>query len=185
MSTTMDHLPDKIPTEGVIALLIATLTAKPLWRYLTRRKVLDATQERERAEHSAEIELRKITAEEGRDHKLVTTLERQVKEMRQEIGALRKEVGELRDERTQDKIVIATQAGTITAQASELKARDERIAKLERDNARLRTERDHYRQIGMAGGEALAASRPDASRQILDEISEADDATSQAGGKAP
>lgn len=174
MSTTMDHLPDKIPTEGVIALLIAALSATPLWRYLTRRKALEAAHERERAEHSQEIEVRKLTAEERKDHKLVRTLEAQIKELRQEVKELRTRV----DDNAQDKIIIATQA-------SEIKARDERIAKLERDNARLRTERDHYRQIGMAGGEALAASRPDASRQILDEISEADDATSQAGGKAP
>ena len=172
MDRTMDHIPDKIPTEGVIALLIATLSATPLWRYLTRRKALEAAHERERAEHSQEIEVRKLTAEERKDHKLVRTLEAQIKELRAEVKELRTRV----DDNAQDKIIIATQA-------SEIKARDERIAKLERDNARLRTERDHYRQIGMAGGEALAASRPDASRQILDEISEADDATSQAGGK--
>ena len=185
MDRTMDMPPPKMPTEGWVLIILTALGAKPLWDHLTARKRVAAAAEREAAEHSQEIDLRKLDAAEAEDRKLIRVLETQIKEMRAEVGSLRKEVGELRDERTQDKIVIATQAGTITTQASELKARDERIAKLERDNARLRTERDHYRQIGMAGGEALAASRPDASRQILDEISEADDATSQAGGKAP
>lgn len=79
------------------------------------------------------------------------------------------EVKQLRDERVADKVMIASLTG--------------KLDHAEAEKARLRTERDHYRQIATAGGLALADSRPDAAKQILDEISEADDATSQAGGK--
>ena len=163
----MDHTMDKMPTEGWVAIVAAALGAKPLWDYLTRKKTLDAAQERDRAEHSAEIELRKLTADEGKDHKLIRLLEKQVKDLRDEVKELRTRV----DEAAGDKVLIATQT--------------ERIKQLEADNARLRAERDHYRSIATAGGLALADSRPDAAKQILEEISEADEATSQAGKVAP
>lgn len=186
MSDTMDMPPPpKIPTEGWVMIILTLLGAKPLWDHLTARKRVAAAAEREAAEHSQEIDLRKIDAAEVEDRKLIRVLEGQIKEMRGEIGSLRKEVGELRDERTQDKIVIATQAGTITAQAAEIKAKDERIAKLERDNERLRTEREEYRAIAKAGeGVAERTGHTSAARQLGDEISAADEANSW-GGKAP
>ena len=133
MDRTMDPLPDKIPTEGVIALLIATLSATPLWRYLTRRKALEAAHEHDRAEHSQEIEVRKLTAEERKDHKLIRTLESQIKELRSEVKELRARV----DSAAQDKVTIATQAATIT--------------RLESDNGRLR---DRLRRLGEEVSEA-------------------------------
>lgn len=160
--TMADH---QIPTEGWVALVAAALGAKPLWDYLTRRKALEAAQERERAEHSQEIELRKLTADEERDHKLIRLLERQVKELRDEVKELRGKV----EASAADKVLIATQAAEIT--------------RLKEDNARLRRERAHYRSIAETSGEVLADTRPDAAKQILEEISEADEATSQAGGK--
>lgn len=133
MSQTMDPLPDKIPTEGVVALLIAALSATPLWRYLAKRRALAAEYERERAEHSQEIEVRKLTAEERKDHKLIRTLETQIKELRAEVKELRTRV----DDNAQDKVTIATQAATIT--------------RLEADNARLR---GRLRQLGEEVSEA-------------------------------
>lgn len=129
----MDPLPDKIPTEGVVALLIAALSATPLWRYMAKRRALAAEYERDRAEHSQEIEVRKLTADERKDHKLVRTLEAQIKELRAEVKELRIRV----DENAQDKVTIATQAVT--------------IARLESDNARLR---DRLRRLGEEVSEA-------------------------------
>lgn len=164
MSTMMaDH---QMPTEGWVAIVAAALGAKPLWDYLTRKKTLDAAHERDRAEHSAEIELRKLTADEGKDHKLIRLLEKQVKDLRDEVKELRTRVGEAAG----DKVIIATQAATIT--------------RLEADLARVRGERDHYRMIAETGAQAVrAAGDPHAAQQLDDEISEADEATSQAGGK--
>lgn len=179
MDRTMDMPPPKMPTEGWVLIILTALGAKPLWDHLTARKRVAAAAEREAAEHSQEIDLRKLDAAEAEDRKLIRVLEGQIKEMRAEVGSLRKEVGELRDERTQDKIVIATQAGTITTQAS-------RIAALERDNARLRLDRDKYRSIAEVGQRvAESAGHTWAASEIGDEISPADEATSQAGGKAP
>lgn len=133
----MDHTMDKMPTEGWVAIVAAALGAKPLWDYLTRKKTLDAAQERDRAEHSAEIELRKLTADEGKDHKLIRLLEKQVKELERRVDELTKAQALMGDERTQDKVIIATQAATIT--------------RLEMDNARLR---DRLRRLGEEVSEA-------------------------------
>lgn len=161
MDTTMDldQIPDKIPTQGVIALLLAALGATPLWRYLTKRKTLDAAHERDRAEHSQEIELRKVDAAEAEDRKLIRVLEGQIKEMRGEIGQLRSEVNGLRSEGTHDKITIATQAGEIVALKADLK--------------RAEAAAEDYRKTAEAAQQALIdAGRPAAAQQIGDEISE-------------
>lgn len=177
MDRTMDMPPPKMPTEGWVLIILTALGAKPLWDHLTARKRVAAAAEREAAEHSQEIDLRKLDAAEAEDRKLIRVLETQIKEMRAEVSSLRKEVGELRDERTQDKIVIATQAGTITALNAE-------VAALKADNARLRREREQYRSIAEVGQRvAENAGHTSAARQLGEEISEADEATSQAGGK--
>lgn len=140
MSTTMaDH---QIPTEGWVAIVAAALGAKPLWDYLTRKKTLDAAHERDRAEHSQEIELRKLTADEGKDHKLIRLLEKQVKELERRVDELTKAQALMGDERTQDKVIIATQAATIT--------------RLEADNARLR---GRLRQLGEEVSEVEEAKK--------------------------
>lgn len=138
----MDHTMDKMPTEGWVAIVAAALGAKPLWDYLTRKKTLDAAQERDRAEHSAEIELRKLTADEGKDHKLIRLLEKQVKELERRVDELTKAQALMGDERTQDKVIIATQAATIT--------------RLEADNARLR---GRLRQLGEEVSEVEEAKK--------------------------
>lgn len=158
MDTTMDMPPSKMPTEGWVLIILTALGAKPLWDYLTKRRAIDAAQERERAEHSAEIELRKIDADEDKDHKLIRLLERQV---RDEVKDLRGRI----DANAEDKVTIATQAA--------------RIATLEADNERLRASAEDYRKAAEAAQQALyEAGRPAAAQQIGEEISEADDARS-------
>jgi TolA-binding protein len=161
MSTTMDldQIPDKIPTQGVIALLLAALSATPLWRYLTKRKALDAAQERDRVEHSQEIELRKVDAAEAEDRKLIRVLEGQIKDLRGEVLRLSGLVDGLIGERTGDKVTIATQAARIVA--------------LEADLKRAEAAAEDYRKTAEAAQQALIdAGRPAAAQQIGDEISE-------------
>lgn len=171
MSTTMDMPPTKMPTEGWVLIILTALGAKPLWDHLTQRKKLETTADSARAEHSQEIELRRVDAAEAEDRKLIRVLESQIKEMRGELGRLSGLVDGLRDERTQDKIVIATQAAEINA--------------LKGDLERVRADRDHYRSLSLDGQGVLArAGHTTAATQLLDEISEADEASSIQGGKA-
>jgi hypothetical protein len=160
----MDNPTQLPPESGWIAALVLTLGGllKGAWPWLKGR---------EAAQHRLTAEERKVQREEDRD--LVATL-------KAELSLLKEEVKQLRDDRVADKVMVAS----LTAKLDHAEAEIIRVnARAAAEETRLRDERDHYRKIAEAGGHALADSRPDASRQILDEISEADEATSIPGGK--
>lgn len=182
MTDPTQHIP---PESGWIAALIVTLgaTLKGLWPWLTKRLKVQAALERDRTEHSQEIEIGKVKAAEAEDRKLIRVLEGQIKaqqaeqtEMRAEVKALRAEVADLRVGQASDKAVIARLEADLARVTGE---RDRAQA----DADRLRGEREHYRMIAETATDAVRVADPRAAQQLGDEISAADEATSQAGGK--
>lgn len=162
--TVMDNLTpsDLPPQSGWIAALLLTLGGllKGAWPYLKSKSA-------EQAKLTASE--RAAQREEERD--LVLTLKETVGKHESKIDQLEK--------RLDAALQLIT---TLTSDKAELTAK---LAHANAENDRIRGERDHYRSIAQTGAEALAVSRPDAAKQVLEEISEADEATSQAGKVGP
>lgn len=167
--TVMDNLTpsDLPPQSGWIAALILAAAGllKGAWPWLKSRDAAHAKLTKEERD-----------AQRAEERDLVVTLKARLE-------LVEGEVKQLRDERVADKVMIASLTAKLDHAEAEGARKDAELARKDADLARVRNEREHYRAIAEAGGMALADSRPEASRQILDEISEADEATSQAGGK--
>lgn len=165
--TVMDNPIDKLPPEGgyyAALLLAAAGIFKAALPWLRSRDAAHAKLTKEERD-----------AQRAEERDLVVTLKARLE-------LVEGEVKQLRDERVADKVMIAS----LTAKLDHAEAEITRItARAAAEEKRLRDERDHYRSIAQTGAEALAASRPDAAKQVLEEISEADEATSQAGKVGP
>lgn len=115
---------------------------------------------RDAAQAKLTAEERKIQREEDRD--LVATL-------KAELALLKEEVKQLRDDRVADKVMVAS----LTAKLDHAEA----------ENERLRKDRDHYRSLAVDGQRvAERAGQITAAETLAEEISEADEASSIAGG---
>jgi len=106
-------------------------------------------------------------------------------------------------QRAEERDLVLTLKATVTSQGLEIKhlrdrldasaldrielaKRDEQIKSLRADLDRVRADREHYRSIAEAGQRiAERAGQVSAARQIGEEISEADDASSYPGATAP
>lgn len=157
MTDPTQHIP---PESGWIAALLLALAG-------IFKAALPWLRSRDAAHAKLTKEEREAARAEERD--LVATLKAAITKHEKRIAALETRVD-----------------GLITERATLLTDKAELVIKLnhaEAEIARLRAERNHYRSIAETSGEALADSRPDAAKQILEEISEADEATSQAGSK--
>lgn len=159
--TVMDNPIDKLPPEGgyYAALLLALAGIF--------KAALPWLRSRDAAHAKLTKEERDAARAEERD--LVATLKAAITKHEERIGSLESRVD-----------ALVTERATLLTDKAELVIK---LAHAEAEIARIRSERDHCRQIATAGGLALADSRPDAAKQILEEISEADEATSQAGAK--
>lgn len=161
--TVMDNLTpsDLPPQSGWIAALVVTLGGllKGAWPYL-----------RSRSDAHAKLTKEEREAARAEERDLVATLKAAITKHEERIRALEERVD-----------------GLITERATLLTDKAELVIKLkhaEAEIARLRAERNHYRDLAETSAQAVrAAGDPYAAKQILEEISEADEATSQAGPK--
>ena len=157
--TVMDNLTpsDLPPQSGWIAALILAVVGllKGAWPWLKSRDAAHAKLTKEERD-----------AQRAEERDLVITLKKRVEELVAEVKTLR----DLLDASAKDRI--------------ELAKRDERIKSLQADLDRVREDRDRYRTIAEAGQRVAArAGQISAASELLDEISEADEATSIPGGK--
>jgi chromosome segregation ATPase len=169
--TVMDNLTpsDLPPQSGWIAALILAAAGllKGAWPWLRSRDAAHAKLTKEE---------RDAARAEERD--LVATLKAAITKHEERIAALEGRVDGLISERSE----LLTDKAELVIKLAHANAEIERLTA---DNARLRDERAGYRNTAVASGTRLAEVDPAAGQQVLEEVSEADDATSQAGSKLP
>jgi chromosome segregation ATPase len=160
--TVMDNPIDKLPPEGGYYAAILLALAGIF------KAALPWLRSRDAAHAKLTKEERDAARAEERD--LVATLKTALTKHEERIAALEARVD-----------------GLITERATLLTDKAELVIKLahaEDEIGRLRESRDHYRSIAEAGQRvAERAGHASAATQLADEISQADEATSQAGGK--
>ena len=138
--------------------LLGTL-AKYLYDRVTKRDALEHELRRDQLDHRQELTAadRLTLREEERD--LVALL-------KADLSVLREELRLLREDRVTDRALIASQGARL--EATEVECR------------RLRLSRDHYRRLAITGERRLRATGAGlAADTLADEVSEADEATSQ------
>lgn len=170
MDTTMDNPIDKLPPEGGYYAAILLALAGIF------KAALPWLRSRDAAHAKLTKEEREAARAEERD--LVATLKTAITKHEERIAALEARVDGLITERAE----LLTDKAELVIKLAHAEAE---IARLNADNARLRDERAAYRNTAVAGGTRLAEVDPAAGQQVLEEVSEADDATSQAGSKLP
>lgn len=168
--TVMDNPIDKLPPEGgyYAALLLALAGVI--------KAALPWLRSRDAAQAKLTKEERDAARAEERD--LVVTLKARLE-------LVEGEVKQLRDERVADKVMIASLTAKFDHAQAEIARKDAELARKDADLDRVRGEREHYRMIAETATDAVQAADPRAAQQLDDEISEADEATSQAGSKLP
>jgi len=145
--------------------LLGTL-AKYLYDRVTKRDALEHELRRDQLDHRQELTAadRLTLREEERD--LVALLKADLSVLREELRLLREELRLLREDRVTDRALIASQGARL--EATEVECR------------RLRLSRDHYRRLAITGERRLRATGAGlAADTLADEVSEADEATSQ------
>ena len=147
--------------------LLGTLAKLPYDRAVARDR-LEEERRREQFEHTQEIEIDALGDSKAARAEVAAELRRQVATHEDRIARLEGQLAAVLDERAQ---LLAQIARLETELAASL-----------RETERLRAARDHYRALALEGTEAARQAGSVHAQTLDDEISEADEATSKAGG---